>query len=69
MKSRCQECLHFEVVDCHQDIGNVGKCLLAEKKWGGEVHKPWNAAACKGFEDKITGRRPLRKFQGVRRPR
>jgi hypothetical protein len=52
-----------------QDIGRIGQCLYAKERFGGDVKVRWLDRACKGFEDKLTGQRPGKKYQGVRRGR
>lgn len=70
MSRSCYECTHFErpALDS-PDHGIRGKCGLAKKRYGGELAVGWGAPACKGFESKLTGQRPGRKYQGVRRTR
>jgi hypothetical protein len=45
----CYECSHFEPGDVDPEMGRIGKCALARKKYGGEVTVAWSAPSCKGF--------------------
>ncbi len=59
MTRSCRECLHYEWFgDEHMDEGGrVGQCLLARKRYGGDLKVSWSRPACKGFERKDQGQR------------
>ena len=67
MSRVCRECLHYVLPDW--TVERVGRCLLSKKKFDREVKLPTEFPACKSFESKLTGQRPGRKYQGVRRAR
>lgn len=69
MTRTCRECRFFDLGEADPEVGRLGKCLLAKQRFGGDVTKLWSHPACKGFEDKMMGQKPGRKYQGVRRSR
>ena len=67
MTRTCRECSHHQLPDW--TVEEVGRCLLSKEKFDREVKVSPMRPACKSFEDKLTGQRPGRKYQGVRRGR
>ena len=46
----CHECLHIQMPDWNKE--EAGRCLLAKKRWGGDLRVSPRQPACKGFESK-----------------
>ncbi len=50
MTHSCHQCKHWEPGEIDEEMGRIGKCALARKKYQGDVTRPWSYPACKGFE-------------------
>lgn len=59
MSHACHECLHYAFPDWK--VEEVGRCKLAQERFGRELKLPTYAPACKGFEKKDQGQRPGRR--------
>lgn len=57
MTRTCCCCRHYEPGEIDPEMGRLGKCALARRKYGGDVTKPWSYPACKGFEEKEERRK------------
>jgi hypothetical protein len=63
----CRQCSYYVLPD--RKVENIGRCKLSKERFDREVKLPTEHPACKSFEDKLTGKRPGRQYQGVRRGR
>lgn len=57
MTHSCHECRFYEPGEVDPEMGRIGKCALARKRYGGDVTVAWSRPTCKGFEKKEEGKK------------